>query len=458
MELCHGREIVRQTRSVCPICLKTLPAQLLRQNHEIILSRICPDHGQFDAVIWRGEPDFHTWTRPKSAIKELLRQSDGNNDCPHNCGLCPNHNQRSCAVLFELTNLCNLHCPICFANSSPDNNTHKDFLPLEHIIQKLHWIYAQAGAVVLQLSGGEPTLHPRLIHIVKAGAEIFPAVQLNTNGLLLAEQPDLAQKLKQAGLAWVFLQFDGSNDDIYLKLRGQKLLQKKMTAIENCKKAGLSVILVPTVVAGINDNDLGQILEIALSLAPAVRGLHLQPMTFSGRNLYSDIVTNLTLPEVLSRLCEQSKGMIKPEHVSPPSCEHERCSFHCRYYIDAAGNMVLLSGKDECCCNEKTVISAAEGAEKSIESVIRSWQELKDNAPLPRQDNDAKALDAFDSFIAKARNNIFSITCMAFQDALNMDLERLQGCCVHVYAENDKLIPFCAYNLTSLDSISLYRS
>jgi len=484
MKLCKDSEFIRKTRSVCPVCLVTLPADIVRQRdkgdngdkcEEIILCKTCPEHGQFEAVIWRGKPEFDKWTRPKSAIKELLRQSDNNKDCPHNCGLCIEHTQRSCTVLLELTKQCNLHCPICFANSSLEHGKNKDFLPLEQLIQKLEWIYAQAGSIVLQLSGGEPTLYPNLIELVKAGSKLFPAVQLNTNGLLLAKDADMAKNLKKAGLSWVFLQFDGSNDDIYLKLRGQKLLQQKLLAIENCKKAGLSVVLVPTVVAGINDNDLGQILKIALSLSPVVRGLHLQPMTFSGRNLFKDKVTALTLPEVLCKLSEQSNGQIKLEHASPPGCEHERCSFHCRYHIDNNGNMTVVKGNDECCCDNKPVISAAEGAEKSIESVIRSWQGSEGAEQQQSDENlgkslgenlgqgsgqkaDIKSLDAFDAFIAKAKNNVFSITCMAFQDALNIDLERLQGCCVHVYAENNKLIPFCAYNLTSLDNIPLYRS
>lgn len=460
----------RTTFSVCPVCLRTLPATLTQQGNEILLSRQCPDHGPYTAVVWRGEPSFESWQRPKQPATDILRQSVSQKGCPHDCGLCPRHGQRSCTVLLEVTQQCNLRCPVCFADAGASG---ADFTPLDNLVQHLHWIRAQAGPIILQLSGGEPTLYPHLPELISLARTLFPAVQLNTNGLLLAQQPEYAARLQQAGLSWVFLQFDGTHDTIFTALRGQPLLAVKRRAIDHCAAAGLPVVLVPTLVGGVNDADLGNLLRLALSLRPAVRGLHLQPMTPSGRTVFCENRHRLTLPEVLTALCAQSEGQIQPEHALPPGCEHELCSFHCRYRVDDAGRLHPLRIENSCCPTPLPIHEGQEGHEgagRAVETVLRVWGgshfsgtdasgqaahalQVKPEAP--------HAVDAFDAFIAKAQQQTFSVTCMAFQDAATLDLQRLQGCCVHVFASSatgNKLIPFCACNLTRTDGSPLYRT
>lgn len=464
-------EIIHATHSVCPVCLKRIDADIVRFEDTIRLVKTCHEHGLFGAVIWRAKPDFASWGKVILGANDFAHTSaqatahiTGQSDCPHACGLCAGHKQRSCTVLFEITHDCNLHCPVCFANASPAS-TKSEVLPLERALEQITWIHKQAGAVVLQISGGEPTLYPYLIEVVQAASKLFPAVQINTNGIVLAEQPSMAKALKDAGVSWIFLQFDGDNDAIYTQLRGQALLETKRKAIEHCKEAGLAVILVATVVAGVNDTHLGNLLRYGLALFPTVRGIHLQPMTLSGRNNFHTKTPNITLPEVITKLSEQSQGFIQVEHALPSSCEHVLCSFHCRYYVDEAGNLEYVQAKDDCGCEAMIETSYPKAAhndapQRSIESVIRSWQGDSKEATghAIGQILTAKApLDAFDVFIAKARNSVFSVTCMAFQDVHTLDLERLQKCCVHVYDGHDRLIPFCAYNLTSLDDVPLYR-
>lgn len=450
---------IRETRSVCPVCLRSLPAVLVQKDDSVFLERVCPEHGKFSGLIWKGEPFLSSWQRPKSRAAGVKRETESRQGCPHDCGRCPEHGQYACTVLFEITQACNLHCPVCFAAAGKKPGT---FPPLSLLKEQLAWISEHAGSVVLQISGGEPTLHPDLPELARAGRALFPAVQLNTNGLLLAEKPDLAHALAEAGVSWVFLQFDGTNDTIFRALRGRPLLDAKLAAVENCKRAGLSVVLVPTVAAGINDDDLGNILRLALSFAPAVRGIHLQPMTRSGRN---DLPGGapLTLPEILQKICSQSGGLIQPEHASPPGCEHERCSFHCRYRLTPSGSLVPLRGEAPCC---QTPVDAPAsccpdrphgqddlgGAGRAIDVILKAWQGPGDTNP-PREE----PVDAFDAFIAESRNRTFSVTCMAFQEAMTLDLERLQGCCVHIFRPPGRLVPFCACNLTALDGTPLHR-
>ncbi|UQZ88431.1 radical SAM protein [Deltaproteobacteria bacterium Smac51] len=449
-------KLIETTESLCPVCLRKLPAEVRRNGEEIMLCRVCPDHGAFQETIWRGKPDFETWRRPKTPVTGLKTQTSAERGCPNDCGRCPDHGQHACTVLLELTTLCNLRCPVCFANSGSLEDTP---VPADTFIERMHWIREEAGEVVLQLSGGEPTLYPELAPLVKEGLKLFPAVQLNTNGIRLAEDFQMVQELAEAGLSWVFLQFDGVSDQTFEKIRGRALFDIKMKAIEACAKAGLSVVLVPTVAAGINDHEMGELFRLALSLGPTVRGVHIQPMTTSGRNPFPGSAGRLTLPEILTKLHEQTGGLVRPEAAFPPSCEHERCSFHLRYRRKDDGTIVPMGGESECCCKTTDVpLSAeetAEGRRRSVEVTLNSWQ-----APAPKPLLGipmSGQTNAFDEFIAKARQEVFSLTCMAFQDVWTADLARLRGCCVHVFSPPDKLMPFCAFNLTSADGRPLHR-
>lgn len=484
--------LIRKTESLCPVCLRVLPAKMIERGDEVFLERTCPEHGLFSAVVWRGEPRLAEWSRFKNPGGADHVETQRNKGCPYDCGLCNEHRQHSCTVLFEITQACNLRCPVCFASSgepAPGPDTNADaatakagFTPLPLLIEQLNWIHSRAPEVVLQISGGEPTLHPELPALARQAAQLFPAVQLNTNGLRLAESPELCLSLKEAGLSWVFLQFDGTTDYIYRAIRGQPLLELKRQAIANCRKAGLGVVLVPTLARGINDGNLGAILDFAIAHAPAVRGIHIQPMAVMGRNLSNDVAKErLTLPEVLNQLSLQSGGRISPAHATPPGCEHERCSFHCRYILGP--NKELKPVRETVCCSSSAIRTPGEasccvqpqqrkvpilselhlgnidmpdkkpdkGAGKAISTLIRSW-----GAPAPQTD-ESGADDSLSRFIRQARQHTFSVTCMAFQDAMTVDLDRLQGCCVHVFAPPSRLVPFCSYNLTALDGHGLHR-
>ena len=464
-----GDRLIQTTESLCPICLRVLPADIIKRGDEVLLCRQCPEHGLFEEAIWRGRPDFEAWRRPKRPAADVKTQLAADRGCPYDCGLCPEHGQHPCTILFEITQQCNLGCPICFANSGGGG---QECPPLPLLLEQMRWFHGQTGGeVVLQLSGGEPTLHPDLPALVAEGAKLFPAVQLNTNGLKLAEDPALPRQLAQAGLSWVFLQFDGVSDRTFEIIRGRPLLKKKMAAIAACAEAGLSVVLVPTVAAGVNDGELGDLVRLAVNLAPTVRGVHIQPMTSAGRNSLPGSGHRLTLPEVLERLAEQTQGLVNIDQAFPPSCEHERCSFHLRYRRTEDGELIPTAAGGSCCCKTGTEPSrpeeTAEARKRSVDIILKSWQgekpAAKSAAPppglgIPMAARPAPpALDAFDEFLAKARRETFSITCMAFQDVWTVDLERLRGCCVHIFRPPDRFIPFCACNLTSADGRPLYR-
>jgi len=456
------------TASLCPVCLRRVPAVREQQGAAVYLVKHCPQHGNFRTVIWRGPVDFSTWLRPKTPSMPQLSFTAVDQGCPFDCGLCPEHGQHTCTALIEITSRCNLHCPVCFADAGSTENK-KDEPSLSRIGFLYDRIMAASGPCNIQLSGGEPTMRADLPSIIALGRDKgFPFLQLNTNGLYLAEDPNYAKILKKAGLNSVFLQFDGLCSATHTALRGRDLTAVKEQALLHCQAAELAVVLVPTLVPGVNTHEVGAIIDYAIRFAPTVRGVHFQPVSYFGR-MHKDPADEdrLTLPEVLQLLEEQSEGAISAENFSPPACEHALCSFHGNFLIKENNTLLSLGhGKTACCSGgepQAVIPSALDGREKSVAFTARQWS-LPQLSLIPiaaepssRTGKQPQAKDDLDRFLARARTHTFSISAMAFQDVWTLDLERLRGCCIHVVSPEGGLIPFCAYNLSSTLGKTLYR-
>ncbi len=441
--------LATETASLCPICLQRVPAHRQVAGEQVQLLKFCPEHGEFSALIWHGPPLLSDWNRPKIPSQPPVCYTEVEGGCPYDCGLCPNHGQHSCSVLLEITARCNLSCPVCFAASG-------EAAPDDPSLATIDSWYRAAGRasghqIVIQLSGGEPTVRDDLPAVIELGRrQGFQSIQLNSNGLRLAQEPDYARQLKEAGLSTVFLQFDGTEEDILLKLRGRKMLAEKVLAIEHCVANGLGVVLVPTVVPGINSHNLGAILDFALARAPGVRGVHFQPISYFGRFPAPPLdADRMTLPQIMRGIEEQTAGRMRLQDFAPPGCEHSHCSFHGNFLVEENGSLRALTKTDDCGCNKPT--PAAEGAQKSKEFLSQQWAAPAQPQTAPAAGNE------FDTFIERVRSHTFAVSAMAFQDAWNIDLERARSCCIHVMTATEKLVPFCLYNLTAASGKALYR-
>ena len=283
---------LHDTQGLCPRCLRRLPAYYEEDDDgAVYLTRSCPEHGTFAAQIWPSRkeapdiPGFESWRVDKTPSYPDAPETDVADGCPYDCGLCPVHAQHTCHGLIELTMRCNLSCPLCYA-SSGQGELPAD--PSREVVRgELRRLLEKSGRCNVQLSGGEPTLRDDLPDIIREAKALgFPLVQVNSNGVRLGREPHYAGMLADAGLDSVYLQWDSLREDHLEILRGTVmpgLREIKEAALENCRRAGLGVVLVATVVKGVNDGDLGDLLRDAVARGPVVRGLHVQPASFFGR-------------------------------------------------------------------------------------------------------------------------------------------------------------------------------
>lgn len=423
-------KIIRQTRSVCPVCLKNLPAHLSETDGVIYLEKVCPEHGHFQVPVWRNQVDFDLWTKNAA----VLAQGSGCY-CIENCGLCQEHEAGSCCVLLEVTSRCNLRCKFCFADAG--RNTRDP--SLEELKAAISDIAAQCAEPLLQLSGGEPTLRDDLPALIRHAKESGCGyVQLNTNGIRLAQDKEFTAQLAEAGLDIVFLQFDGTDDTIYNTLRGEPLLDTKRRAISNCGENHIGVTLVPTVVRGVNDQHLGEIVHFASELVPVVRGVHFQPVSYFGRYPNSPGQdARYTLDELMRGISDQAG--ISLESYLPSRCDHPLCGFHANFLVNPDGSLHPLTSISQACTGRST-------AKQNREYVARHWR----SAPsMPKPAALSDVMD-FDTFLYRLRHRSLSLSAMAFQDAMNLNIERLHRCSLHVYHAG-RIKPFCANYLTSME-------
>ncbi|SMD11632.1 radical SAM (seleno)protein TrsS [Sporomusa malonica] len=445
------------TQSVCPECLQRIPAQRVARGDDVFLKKCCPEHGEYQVRIWQGEAAYLNWNSPQIPSSPAVCATEKDRGCPFDCGLCPDHRQQTCCVLLEVTNKCNLQCPVCFAASLLDEQEQPDLAVIEGWYRML---MNSGGPYNIQLSGGEPTVRDDLPEIISMGKRLgFDFFQVNTNGLRLATDDEYVGRLKAAGLNCVFLQFDGMNDNVYTKLRGRALLDIKKQVLEVCAAHDIGVVLVPTLVPGVNDEHIGDILKFAISRMPTVRGVHFQPISYFGRYPEAPVdADRITLPEVIREIEKQTGGQMKAEHFRPPGGEHAHCSFHGNFALMPDGDLkpLLPQSTGTCCCTPTTG-----GAKRARQFVARQWSSATTAASRSNQPRSSEgatgSLTSLDEFLERVSTYKLAVSGMAFQDAWTLDLDRLKQCFIHVVSPEGRLVPFCAYNLTDRQGRALYR-
>ncbi len=452
-------QLISMTESVCPICLARLPAARVLQDEDVYLHKTCPEHGEFRTILWRGQPRYTDWSRPKLPSHPANPSTPIDKGCPFDCGLCAEHRQQTCTALLEVTQRCDMRCRYCYAGAGEVTTADPSLRTIEDWYRRL---LDAGGPYNIQLSGGEPTLRDDLPEIIAIGRSLgFQFIQINTNGLRLGRDAGYVKRLKEAGLSSVFLQFDGTRDDILEKIRGVKqpskwLLERKRAAIGHCADNNLGVVLVPVLIPGVNISNIGALIDYAVSLFPTVRGVHFQPVSYFGRFPQAPLdADRITIPEVMRAIEAQTCGKIKASNFTTSGCENALCSLHGNFVVmpDGALHPWIQQQQQTSCCAPQP---AAIGAAKTRQFVAQYWTADKNIVSV--DDIGSTAFGEWDVFLARTRTHTFCISGMAFQDAWNLDLERLRDCCIHIVSPDGRIIPFCAYNLTDQSGRSLYRA
>jgi uncharacterized radical SAM superfamily Fe-S cluster-containing enzyme len=434
------------TASVCATCMRQVEAKIIIKGDDVFLEKWCPAHG-FERTLICDDAEYYRLCRevyvkhPEMPARFNTKMTFG---CPYDCGLCPDHMQHSCLSIVEITDRCNLTCPVCYAESSPQQQ-HRS---LGEVVAMLDAIVANEGEPdVVQISGGEPTLHPDFFAILdEAKRRPIRHLMVNTNGLTLANDAGFAARLARyaPGLE-VYLQFDSLRDEVHKKLRGARLAETRQRALERLEVHNISTTLVTTVVPGVNDDQIGEIIQHALKWK-CVRGVTLQPVSDAGRVAVERGGRRLTVSGLRRAIAEQS-GLFSKDDVVPVPCNPDTLAMAYALKLDGQaipltrhlGPELLLAGP------RNTIVFERDPALKE-----RVFQLFSTNhSPESQASCLSDLLCCLPRVAAPALSyeNVFRVLVVQFMDIRNLDLRALKKSCIHFAQPDGRLIPFESYNL-----------
>ncbi|MDI9644362.1 MAG: radical SAM protein, partial [Candidatus Verstraetearchaeota archaeon] len=401
---------------------------------------------------------------------ENPRTSQGSG-CPFDCGICPSHASHTVLAIIDVTNRCNLRCPICFANAAVAGYTYEP--SRDQIAEMLKNLRSNRPVPpnAIQFSGGEPTLRDDLPDIIRMAKDAgFDHIEVNTNGVRISKDIPFLKELMEAGMSTLYLQFDGMKPDPYVAARGLDLLPTKLKVIENSREVGLhSLVLVPTLVRGVNDDQVGEILRFAAKNHDVVRGVNFQPVSMAGRidrNRLREM--RITIPDFLKLVEAQTGGEIKTSDFYPipvvvpvsravGALKGRRYQEFTNHQHCGMATLVLPDG-------ERLVpITRYADVEKFMSSMERVYEAASGGSKLKAKMHLLGAArhvkmsllgslvssvllhgdyDSLGEFMRK----VVLIGCMHFMDPYNFDLERVRRCTIHYALPNGKIVPFCTMN------------
>lgn len=437
------------TRSICPECHRVIDAHILLRENKVYMRKHCPEHGQFEALVY-GDAEAYThstkFNKPGKIPAEFSTEIV--HGCPHDCGLCPDHQQHACVGIIEINSACNMDCPLCFADAGAGFNL--TLQEVEHILD--NFVRTEVVPEVVQFSGGEPTIHPEIILMLQAAKERdIRHVMINTNGKRIATDDKFLSALADIRPA-IYFQFDGFDSETYRIIRREPdILPEKLRALDRLAEIGCPTILIPAIERGVNEHEIGQIVRFALD-HPAVFGVNFQPAFHAGRYMAHNPLERLTNPELIQLVETQTEGLFRKTDFIPVPCCFPTCNsvtyayvdeeavlplpriLNVNDYLDYISNrvMVSLAGDVKAALEGLWSSSAIPGSEKSVENFALSCAACG----LPEGTLDVETI----------ANHIFMIMFQDFMDPWTFNQKNLMKCCKEILLPDGKQIPFCAYN------------
>ncbi|GAB4407260.1 MAG: hypothetical protein Fur0044_00020 [Anaerolineae bacterium] len=437
------------TRSICPECRRVIDAKILLRDNKVYMRKHCPDHGDFEALIYGDAQAYTTSTRyNKPGTIPLQFSTDIAHGCPHDCGLCPDHQQHACLGIIEVNSACNMDCPLCFADAGAGFN-----LTLEEVEDILdHYIVTEGNPQVVQFSGGEPSIHPQIIPMMRAAKRRgIRHVMLNTNGKRIAHDDAFLADLAELRPA-IYFQFDGFASETYRIIRGEPdILPEKLRALDRLAEIGCAVILVPAIEHSVNEHEVGRIVKFGLE-HPAVNGINFQPAFHAGRHETHHPLERMTNPDILKLLEAQTEGLFRVSDFVPVPCCFPTCNsvtyayvegetvtplprlLNVDDYLDYISNRIIpdLGAEIRTALEGLWSSSAVPGSEKMAREFALSCAACG----LPDGGLDLQSLSNF----------VFMIMLQDFMDPWTFNQKNVMKCCKEFLLPDGKQIPFCAYN------------
>jgi len=467
-------EHLKYTKSLCPVCLKVIKAELVLEDNVVYIRKQCEEHGYFEDVYmsdYRWYKRAQEYERVGKGIENPRTKRDVG--CPFDCGICNEHRSQTLLGIVDVTNACNLRCPICFANAAAVGYLYQPSLEeIKAMLDNLH-NNIPVPTYAVQLSGGEPTLRDDLPEIIRYADKIgIPHIEVNTNGVRIARDIDYLKELKKAGVSTFYLSFDSLTKEAYVKMKGADLLDIKLKALSNIREVGLhSVVLVPTLVKGINDNEVGSLIDFAVKNSDIIRCVNFQPVSFAGRIESSKLKEfRITTSDVINNAEKQTNGKIKMEdwypipfvapisdfiaalkgREQPTFTVHQNCG--ASTFLIANDERTDYAPITKYIDVEKFIKEIAKASEvlyagKKTEGKLRAIAALRHtslgvSASLAKGFLLSGTYGSLGKFMAK----VVMVGDMHFMDPYNFDLERVERCGIHYAVPDGRIIPFCSMN------------
>jgi len=438
-----------QTMSLCEVCLRLVHAKIAIEGDDVYYLKRCPEHGaqktliSTDAAYFRSTKDFI-----KPGDLPLKHQSRTHYGCPYDCGLCPDHEQHSCLALIEVNDECNLTCPVCFAESSPRKTRSRS---LEEVDAMLETLVASEGFPdLVQISGGEPTIHPQIVDILKlAKSKPIRHVMLNTNGIRIATDRAFVAELAKLKPGFeVYLQFDSLERGALENIRGADLRRVREHALANLEAAGISTTLVCVVKKGVNDREIGAIVRHALSYK-CVRGITFQPVQDAGRNEGFDKNRDrMLLTDIRRAIAAQAGEVFAAEDIIPLPCNPD--SIAIGYGLRDGKKVTPITR-----LIPKSDLIAAAPNTVSFERYPELKNRLFDLLSLASSGEATQTrlgellccLPQIEVPDDLGYDKVFRIVIVQFLDRYNFCVATVKRSCIHFVTPERKIIPFDTYNL-----------
>ena len=445
-------EEIKKTRSLCPECLEKVDATVYDRDGAVYMDKRCEKHGKYSALLASDRRHYYV---ADPNVESLVSCCGPGQHCGDQVA---NH---SCNMLLEITQSCNLTCPTCYAGSSPQNKT---FMSVDQFTKTIDGLLekGKGDADLIQLSGGEPTIHPQFFDIVEIALDRgIKQVYINTNAIKLSRREFAERVASYGSRVSVYLQFDGFKRSTYGLLRGREdLLDTKIKAADHCEELGINTVPTMTLTRKINDDEVGEFIQWASSRPRSIRKVMIQPAMYSGRYDNPRLVERMTVADVVEEICQQTDNVYTAEDFTPIPCSDPNC-FSLAVAVRTANGLKPISrylpryqkwtnpaNQQMLAAVSDTFDSAGSFADLMSKVVASDALAELDDAALDALLDIVEQLpqEAVSSHDPQDWNGMFAIGIKPFMDAYSYDQDRIDKCCVHIISADGTPVSFCEYN------------